>query len=113
MWGHLEALSGDPSIASDAISLELRSPQISTAAWQVAQVSRATHHFDHAWMIECARGYNELARYQVVRDRVLAHLGTVAGLDASGDPTAPLGGMPLLAGDLYVLVQMHRSVLAR
>lgn len=111
--GHLEALRGDPSIASDAISLELSFPQISTAAWQVAQVSRATHYFDHAWMIECARRYNELARYQVVRDRVLAHLGTVAGLDASGDPTAPLRGMQLLSGDLYVLVQMHRSVLAR
>jgi hypothetical protein len=84
-------------------------PDVSTAAWHVAQASRAAPYFDYDWVIERARHYDGLEAYLDVRDEVLDEITSlIAGF--GGDLNGAVVTVRRLYGRLEVLVQLHENL---
>ena len=82
-------------------------PDISTAAWRVAQTSQAAPYFDYDWVIERARHYDGLETYLDLRDEVVDE---ISSLIASRDMDASAVVVRRLYGRLEVLVQLHEGL---
>ena len=82
-------------------------PDISTAAWRVAQTSQAAPYFDYDWVIERARHYDGLETYLDLRDEVVDE---ISSLIASRDMDASVVVVRRLYGRLEVLVQLHEGL---
>ena len=95
---------------SASLSFDFDLPDISTAAWRVAQASHAAPYFDYDWVIERARHYDGLETYLDVRDEVFDEISSlIAGFggDLDGDVVMVV---QRLYGRLEVLVQLHEGL---
>jgi len=81
--GDLAIMEGD---------LELILPEVSQAAWEVAQGSEAAPYFEYEWVIEMARAYEVLDVYSNSADNVIAAMSAVIGRDPTIDHVADIFG---------------------
>ena len=85
-------------------------PEISMAAWRVAQASQAAPYFDYDWVIDRARHYELLERYAGLRDRFLEGLASVGAASFTSDLDAALTAFARTQGQLAILVQLHEQL---
>lgn len=89
-------------------------PDISTAAWRVAQSSQAAPYFDYDWVIERARQYEGFETYLDARDQVLdamsaLFMGEMEFMGERGLDQAVVA-FQRLYGRLEILVQLHQAL---
>ncbi len=89
-------------------------PDISTAAWRVAQSSQAAPYFDYAWVIERARQYDGFETYLDIRDQVLDAMSALfmGEMEFTGERGLDQAVVALqrLYGRLEILVQLHEGL---
>lgn len=83
-------------------------PDVSTAAWRVAQASQAAPYFDYDWVIGRARYYDGLETYLDLRDEVVDEVGSL--IAGGGDMDRGVIVVRRLYGRLEVLVQLHEGL---
>ena len=86
--------------------LDLPFPRISTAAWRVAQTSRAAPYLEYGWLIERATLYDSFERYARVWDWIVEDAANVTGI-AEDDMDVALEKVRTLRGHLSVLAGIH------
>ena len=86
------------------------SPDISTAAWRVAQTSQGAPYFDYDWVIERARDYDALELYMDLQNQLMQEFSFLAGIVALNDLDEMVVGMRGLYGRLEILVQLHEDL---
>lgn len=106
----LSVQRGETVSGSVELNLGLELPDISTAAWRVAQASQAAPYFDYDWVIDRARQYDGLERYMDVTDEVMRDLSALAGSSVAQDVDATVAALQRLFGRLEVLVQVHANL---
>ena len=106
----LRVQRGETVSGSVELNLGLELPDISTAAWRVAQSSQAAPYFDYDWVIDRARQYDGLERYMDVTDEVMRDLSALAGSSVAQDVDATVAALQRLFGRLEVLVQVHANL---
>ena len=106
----LRVQRGETVSGSVELNLGLELPDISTAAWRVAQTSQAAPYFDYDWVIDRARQYDGLERYMDVTDEVMRDLSALAGSSVAQDVDATVAALQRLFGRLEVLVQVHANL---
>ena len=85
-------------------------PEISMAAWRVAQASRAAPYFDYDWVIDRARHYEQVERYAGLWEQFLEGLASVEAASAANDLDATVTTFSRIRGQLAILVQLHEQV---
>ena len=103
------AREGDVEV-DDEVSLGLRMPRTSTAAWRAAQGSQAAPYFDYDWVIRVSRVYELYGGYADVRRQVVADYGRVMARRASFRGMSPadfVESFEPLSGSLLTLRQLH------
>ncbi len=89
-------------------------PDISTAAWRVAQSSQAAPYFDYDWVIERARQYEGFETYLGARDQVLDAMSALfmGEMEFMGERGLDQGVIAVqrLYGRLEILVQLHQAL---
>ena len=90
--GDMAAMEGD---------LEIALPELSSAAWEVAQGSEAAPYFEYEWVIEMARAYEVLEIYANSSDNVIAAVSQVIGRDATVDHIADIFGWLAIINGLH------------
>lgn len=111
--GVLEVARGGRSDTS--LDLSLRLPQVSTAAWDVAQGSRGAPYFDYDWVIRVARAYEGYEGYAEIRRLVLEDYSRIFARRRAFEGMGPQDLVELLeplSGRLWALGQAHREVQA-
>ena len=88
------------------VELDLPYPRISTAAWRVAQTSRAAPYLEYGWLIERATLYDSFERYAMVWDWIVEDAANVTGI-AEDDMDVALAKARTLQGHLVVLGRIH------
>lgn len=106
----IEIRSGSPP--STSLNLKdffLDFPEISTAAWRVAQASQAAPYQDFDWLVERARQYEGLEQYQVYQDQLVTALGLVT---TKGGYDMDDMKMAFRQVDFYleILLQLHKAL---
>ena len=97
----------------DELSLGVRMPRTSTAAWRAAQGSQAAPYFDYDWVIRVARVYELYEGYTDVRRQVVEEYGRIAARRASFQGMTPADFIDVfepLSGSLWTLGQLHREM---
>ena len=97
----------------DELSLGVRMPRTSTAAWRAAQASQAAPYFDYGWVIRVARVYELYQGYTDVRRQVVEEYGRIAARRASFQGMTPAEFIDVfepLSGSLWTLGQLHREM---
>jgi hypothetical protein len=86
-------------------------PDISTAAWRVAQASQAAPYFDYDWVIERARHYDSVDRYVGLEARFLEEISVGLG-SATGDEglDATVFAVRRIHGRLDIILQLHEGL---
>ena len=86
-------------------------PDISTAAWRVAQASQAAPYFDYDWVIERARHYDSVDRYVGLEARFLEEISVGLG-SATGDEglDATVFAVRRIHGRLDIILQLHEAL---
>ena len=90
--GDMAAMEGD---------LEITLPELSHAAWEVAQGSEAAPYFEYEWVIEMARAYEVLEVYANSSDNVIAAVSQVIGRDPTVDHFADIFGWLAIINGLH------------
>lgn len=67
----------DLSVMGDDLQLNL--PDLSTAAWEVAQGSEAAPYLEYEWLIDMARAYEVLDVYSEASSNAIAAMAAVIG----------------------------------
>jgi hypothetical protein len=96
--GNLEPLGGD-------VGLSL--PEISSAAWQSAQVSQAATYIDYDWMIRVGRAYEAARIYQDVEYGIVDVMAGIIARTPSMEAVEDLFGRVVLLVDLQGDVQQR------
>jgi hypothetical protein len=86
-------------------------PDISTAAWRVAQASQAAPYFDYDWIIERARHYESVDRYVDLGARFLEEISLGFG-SRTGDEglDAAVFAIRRIHGRLDIILQLHEGL---
>ncbi len=98
-----------------SLNLSLRLPQVSTAAWDVAQGSQGAPYFDYDWVIRVARAYEGYEGYAEIRRLVLEDYTRIFARRRAFEGMGPQDLVELLeplSGRLWALGQAHREVQA-
>lgn len=103
-------LQRDEPASGVELTFEWDLPDVSTAAWRVAQASQAAPYFDYDWMLDRARDYDRLARYLGLLDDAMQDLSALSGSAAANDLDEIVSGVQQLFGRLDVLVQLHEGL---
>ena len=90
--GDLAVMGGD---------LELTLPELSHAAWEVAQGSEAAPYFEYEWVIEMARAYEVLEVYSSSSDNLIVAMSAVIGRDATIDRIADIFGWLAIVNGIH------------
>ena len=109
----LRQVQEDPdSFEGESVTLNFsfQFPNLSAAAWRVAQTSQAAPYFDYDWVIERARDYDALELYMGLRNPLMQEFSSLAGMMALNDLDQTVVGMRGLYGRLEVLVQFHEDL---
>ena len=86
-------------------------PEISTAAWRVAQASQAAPYFDYEWVIERARHYDSLERYVDLEAQFLGELGVSFGSNTGDEGLdAAVFAVRRIHGRLNLILQLHDAL---
>ena len=108
------AVREDRTDLDGALDLNLRLPQISTAAWRVAQGSQAAPYFDYGWLIQVSRIYEVYEGYADVRGQVVADFGRIlarrGAFEHEMTPAETVEVLEPLSGNLALLSLLHREV---
>ena len=91
-------------------SFTFSEPEISMAAWRVAQASQAAPYFDYDWVIGRARHYELLERYADLWDQFLEGLASVGAASFTSDLDAAVTAFSRTQGQLAILVQLHEQL---
>lgn len=91
-------------------SFTFSEPEISMAAWRVAQASQAAPYFDYDWVIERARHYELVERYAGLWDQFLEGLASVGAASFTNDFDAAVTAFSRTQGQLAILVQIHQQL---
>ncbi len=94
------------------VEVDLPYPRISTAAWRVAQTSRAAPYLEYGWLIEQAKLYDSFERYAMVWDWIVEDAANVAGV-GEDDVDVALAKVRRLQGHLIVLGRIHAALQER
>ena len=94
------------------VEVDLPYPRISTAAWRVAQTSRAAPYLEYGWLIERAKLYDSFERYAMVWDWIVEDAANVAGV-GEDDVDIALAKVRRLQGHLIVLGRIHAALQQR
>lgn len=97
---------GIEAFGESLVELDLPYPRISTAAWRVAQTSRAAPYLEYGWLIERATLYDSFERYAMVWDWIVEDAADVTGI-AEDDMDVALAKARTLQGHLVVLGRIH------
>ena len=102
---------GTPPSTDFGLGFVLGFPEVSTAAWRVAQVSQAATYLDYDWLVGRAREYDQLEQYLDFQDQVVTAVGSVAAI---GDPYEDMDGvitaLRQVYGHLDIVLQLHASL---
>ena len=85
-------------------------PDISTAAWRVAQSSQAAPYFDYDWVIGRARHYERVERYADLWDQFIAGLAAVDAAGTANDLDAIVTAFSRTQGQLGIIRQHHEQL---
>ena len=109
----LQAARGGSIDLNEELSLGLRMPRASTAAWRAAQGSQAAPYFDYDWVIRVSRVYELYEGYADVRRQVLGDYSRIGARRTSFRGMRPAEFIELfepLSGSLWTLGQLHREM---
>ena len=107
------------ALGESQVEVDLPYPRISTAAWRVAQTSRAAPYLEYGWLIEQAKLYDSFERHAMVWDWIVEDAASVAtiGEDVAGigedDVDVALAKVRRLQGHLIVLGRIHAALQQR
>ena len=104
--------AGLDSLGEAQVEVSLPYPRISTAAWRVAQTSRAAPYLEYGWLIERATLYDSFERYAMVWDWIVEDAANVAGI-GEDDVDVALTKVRRLQGHLVVLGRIHSALQER
>lgn len=99
-----------PDTDSTFMGFTLGFPEVSTAAWRVAQVSQAATYLDYDWLVERARQYDGLERYLDFQDQVITAVGLVVATADDEDITDAITALRQVYGRLNILLQLHATL---
>ena len=85
-------------------------PEISMAAWRVAQASRAAPYFDYDWVIGRARHYERVERYADLWDQFMEGLAAVDAASTANDLDAIVTALSRTQGQLRIIRQHHEQL---
>lgn len=91
-------------------SFSFSEPEISMAAWRVAQASQAAPYFDYDWVIDRARHYEFLERYSDLWHRFMEGLASTDAASATNDLDAVVAAFSLTQGQLRIIRQHHEQL---
>ncbi len=97
------------ALGESEAELNLPYPRISTAAWRVAQTSRAAPYLEYGWLIQRATLYDSFERYAMVWDWIVEDAANVAGI-GEDDVEVALSKLRRLQGHLIVLGRIHTAL---
>lgn len=100
------------ALGESHVEVDLPYPRISTAAWRVAQTSRAAPYLEYGWLIERAKLYDSFERYAMVWDWIVEDAASVAGI-GEDDVDVALAKVRRLQGHLIVLGRIHAALQER
>ena len=100
------------SLGKSQVEVNLPYPRISTAAWRVAQTSRAAPYLEYGWLIERATLYDSFERYAMIWDWIVEDAANVAGI-GEDDVDIALSKVRTLQGHLVVLGRIHSALQER
>ena len=100
------------ALGESPMDLDLPYPRISTAAWRVAQTSRAAPYLEYGWLIERAKLYDAFERYAMVWDWIVEDAASVAGV-GEDEVDIALAKVRRLQGHLIVLGRIHAALQER
>ena len=106
----IEIQRGTPDTSSIDMGFTLGFPEVSTAAWRVAQVSQAATYLDYDWLVERARQYDGLERYLDFQDQVIAAVGVVVATADDEDMNDAITALRQVYGRLNILLQLHATL---
>lgn len=107
----VEIQRGTSDTSSTFVGFTLGFPEVSTAAWRVAQVSESATYLDYDWLVERARQYDGLERYLDFQDQVIAAVGVVAATGSDDeDMDDAITGLRQVYGRLEILLQLHATL---
>jgi hypothetical protein len=89
----------DLSVLDGDIDVEL--PNLSDAAWEVAQGSQAAPYFDFDWVLDTARAYEVLEVYTDASDNVIAAMSGLIGREPTVEHIAEIYGWLVIVNDLH------------
>ena len=94
------------------LAFGLSFPEVSTAAWRVAQVSQAAPYIDYDWLVQRARQYDALERLSGLPRQVIAAVGDVVAAtgDDDEDVDDAIVALRQVYGRLGILLQLHASL---
>ena len=101
--------TGLEALLESQVVVDLPYPRISTAAWRVAQTSRAAPYLEYGWLIERATLYDTFERYAMVWDWIVEDAANVAGV-GEDDVADALPKVRRLQGHLVVLGRLHTAL---
>lgn len=101
MQGVLAAVLEAGDMAAMEGDLEIVLPELSHAAWEVAQGSEAAPYFEYEWVIEMARAYEVLDVYANSSDNVIAAVSQIIGRDPTVDHIADVFGWLAIINGLH------------
>ena len=105
----IEVQRGKPGTSVE-LGFGLGFPEISTAAWRVAQVSQSAPYLDYDWLVERARQYDALERYLDFRDQVVTAIGSVTATQDDEDLGDTVVALRQVYGRFDILLQLHASL---
>jgi hypothetical protein len=89
----------DLSVLEEAIDVEL--PDLSDAAWKVAQGSQAAPYFDFEWVLETARAYEVLEVYSAASDQIIGAMSGMIGRQPTVEHVADIYGWLVIVNDVH------------
>ena len=106
----IEIKRGAPDTDSTFMGFTLGFPEVSTAAWRVAQVSQAATYLDYDWLVERARQYDGLERYLDFQNQVITAVGLVVATADDEDMNDAITALRQVYGRLNILLQLHATL---
>jgi len=91
-------------------SFSFTEPEISRAAWRVAQASQAAPYFDYDWVIDRARHYEFVERYADLWDQFMEGLASVDAASTTNDLDAIVTAFSRTQGQLRIIRQLHEQL---
>jgi hypothetical protein len=89
----------DLSVMGDDLQLNL--PDLSTAAWEVAQGSEAAPYLEYEWLIDIARAYEVLDVYSEASSNVIASMAALVGRTPTVEHISDVYGWLAIINDVH------------